>query len=131
MDDSLINRSPENNKHYDYPQKIFGVGTVFKKNEKFETGVEENDRLSVLICRDKTDFTEIKQIMDYLFRCLDIKYDIEDTEHSSFIPGRVARIIAKNKKIAYIGEIHPAVIENWGLEFPVTAFELNLTELFF
>ena len=121
----------KNNKHHDYPQKIFGIGTVFKKNEKFETGVEENDRLAVLICRDKTDFTEIKQVMDYLFRCLDIKYGIEDTEHSSFIPGRVARIIANNKKIAYIGEIHPAVIENWGLEFPVTAFELNLTELFF
>src|SRR3989344_7784610 len=55
----------KNNKHYDYPQKIFGIGTIFKKNEKFETGVEENDRLAVLICRDKTDFTEIKQVMDY------------------------------------------------------------------
>lgn len=120
----------KNNKHYDYPQKIFGIGTIFKRNEKFETGIEENDRLAILICRDKTDFTEIKQIMDYLFRCLDIKYSIEDTEHSSFIPGRVGRVIANNKKVAYIGEIHPLVLSNWGIEMPVAALELNLTELF-
>jgi len=119
----------KNNKHHDYPQKIFGIGTVFKKNEKFETNIEENERLAVLLCEDSTDFTEIKQVLDYLFGCLGISYDIEDAEHSSFIPGRVARVIAKNKKIAYIGEIHPSVLENWGLEFPVSALEINLTEL--
>ncbi|MAE42272.1 phenylalanine--tRNA ligase subunit beta [Candidatus Woesearchaeota archaeon] len=119
-----------NNKHHEYPQKIFTIGTIFKQNNKFETNIEENERLAVAVASEKTDYTEIKQVLDYLFRSLDLKYEIKEAEHSSFIEGRVARVNAKGKNVAYIGEINPQVIENWELETPVTAFELNLTELF-
>ena len=68
--------------------------------------------------------------MDYLFRSLGLKYEITEIEHNSFIEGRVGRVIVNGKKIAYIGEINPLVITNWELEMPVTAFELNLTELY-
>ena len=37
---------------------------------------------------------------------------------------------ARGKKVAYIGEISPSILENWEFEMPVAAFELNLTELF-
>ena len=120
----------KNNKHHDYPQKIFGIGTVFKKNPKFETNIEENDRLCVAICSDKTDFTEIRQILDYLFNQIDCKYEVIEAVHNSFINGRVGRVVANKKKIAYIGEISPVVLENFGLEMPVSVFELNLSELF-
>ncbi|MCH8003460.1 MAG: phenylalanine--tRNA ligase subunit beta [Nanoarchaeota archaeon] len=118
------------NKHHEYPQKIFTIGTIFKKNDKFETNIEENERLAVAIASDNTDYTEIRQILDYLFRSLGLKYEILETEHNSFITGRVGRVIASGKKIAYIGEINPAVLTQWELEVPVTAFELNLTELY-
>jgi phenylalanyl-tRNA synthetase beta chain len=122
----------KNNKHHDYPQKIFGIGTVFKKNTKpeFDTNIEENDRISVALTSEKADFTEIKQILAYLFTQIDCPFEIIETEHDSFIPGRVARVIVNNKKVAYIGEISPIVLENFSLEMPVCAFELNLTELF-
>ncbi len=120
----------KNNKHHEYPQKIFTIGSVFKANSKEETNIEENERLSVVIADEKTDYTEIKQILDYLLRMLNIRYEIEETEHPSFIEGRVARIKVNNKKVAYIGEISPKVITNWELETPVTVFELNLSELF-
>ncbi len=119
-----------NNKHHEYPQKIFTIGTIFKKNNKFETNIEENERLAVAITSEKTDYTEIRQILDYLFRSLDLKYEIIETEHNSFINGRVGRVITNGKKVAYIGEINPAVLQNWELEMPVTAFELNLSELY-
>jgi len=119
-----------NNKHHEYPQKIFTIGTIFKKNNKFETNVEENERLAVTIASEKTDYTGIRQVLDYLFRSLDLKCEIKEAEHSSFIGGRVARVNVKGKNVAYIGEISPQVLENWELETPVTAFELNLTELF-
>ena len=119
-----------NNKHHEYPQKIFTIGTIFKKNDKFETNIEENERLAVAIASEKTDYTEIRQILDYLFRSLDLKYEIAETEHNSFIEGRVGRVVVNGKKIAYIGEISPQVITNLELEIPVTAFELNLTELY-
>ena len=119
-----------NNKHYEYPQKLFTIGTIFKQNNKFDTNIEENERLAVAISSDNTDYTEIRQILDYFFRSFDVKYGIKETEHSSFIRGRVARVSVNGKNVAYIGEINPTVLENWELEVPVTAFELNLTELF-
>jgi len=120
----------QNNKHHDHPQKIFASGTVFKKNTKKETNIEENERLAVALCSDKSDFTEIKQVFDYLLSQLGIEYEVVEAEHNSFIHGRVARGIVKNKKIAYIGEISPVVLSNFGIEMPVAVLELNLTELF-
>ena len=120
----------KNNKHHDYPQNIFTMGTIFKKNEKTETNTEENDRLAVALCNEKADYTRIKQIFDYLMNSLDLKYDAEETEHTSFIGGRVARISINGKKVAYIGEVNPLVIEKFDLIMPVAVFELNLSELF-
>jgi len=119
-----------NNRHHEYPQKIFTIGTIFKKNNKLDTNIEENERLAVAIGSENTDYTEIRQILDYLFRSLGLKYEIKEVEHKSFIEGRVARVSIDGKNVAYIGEINPRVLINWELETPVTAFELNLTDLF-
>ena len=72
----------------------------------------------------------MKQFLDYLFRMIGIKYSVEETEHESFIPGRVIKIIVNNKPIGFLGEIHPSVLRNFALEMPVAAMEINLTELF-
>ena len=117
------------NKHNEYPQNIFEIGTIFKKGEN-ETNIAENERLAVVLCNNKADFTQIKQILDSLLSSLSLKYDINDVDHESFIPGRVGRVSVNNKNIAYIGEINPKVLENFNLETPVSALELNLTELF-
>jgi len=119
-----------NNKHHEYPQKIFTIGTIFKKDSKFDTNIRENERLAVAIGSENTDYTEIRQILDYLFRSLGVKCEMKEAEHKSFIEGRVARVSINGKNLAYIGEISPRVLINWDLETPVTAFELNLTDLF-
>lgn len=119
-----------NNKHHEYPQRIFEMGTVFKKDLKSETGTSEFTRLAVAISNTRSDFTNIKQIFDALLRMLDVEYEFVDTEHGSFIPGRVARVNVKGKGVAYIGEIHPSIIDVWTLEMPVSVFELNLTDLY-
>jgi phenylalanyl-tRNA synthetase beta chain len=118
------------NKHHESPQNIFEIGTIFKKNEDFETNVEETQRLAVLLCAKDSDFTKIKQVLDALMSILELKYHIEDVAHNSFIPGRVARVSLNNKKVAYLGELHPKILENFGLEMPVAALELNISELF-
>ncbi len=120
----------KNNKHHEFPQKIFEIGTIFKKNPQEETGIKEMERLAVMVSNTRADYTEIRQILDNLFRAFNIGYSISETEHNSFIPGRVARIGVEGKGVAFIGEIHPAVIENLALQMPVAAFELNLTDLY-
>jgi len=117
------------NKHNEYPQNIFDIGTIFKRGNS-ETGIVENDRLAVLLCNEKSDYTKIRQVLDYLFAQLDLKYKVEEADHGAFIGGRVGRIMSDNAKVGYIGEISPEVLSNFALELPVAALELNLTELF-
>jgi phenylalanyl-tRNA synthetase beta chain len=115
------------NKHVEYPQKIFEQGLVTcRKEDK----IIDYERLAVISAHSEADFTEIKKVLDALTRSLGITYTIEETEHSSFIPGRVGRVIIKNRKVAYIGELCPKVIGNFGIEVPVVGLELNLTELY-
>ncbi|MBS3122211.1 phenylalanine--tRNA ligase subunit beta [Candidatus Woesearchaeota archaeon] len=120
----------KSNKHNEYPQKIFDTGIVFRKNKNTETNVEEITTLAVGSSHATTDFTEIKQILDYLLNMLNIEYKIIEHEHPSFITGRIGEIIIRDKKMGVIGEISPQVLENFGLETPVSAFELDLNELF-
>ena len=118
------------NTRYDYPQRIFEIGAVFKKSPKTDTGVEEVVRMAAATCHKEADYTEIRQCLDSLLTSLGLDYKAVKAEHGSFIPGRVARIVVGGKKVAYIGEIYPKVLENWGVGQPVSCFELNLTEIF-
>lgn len=114
------------NKHAEYPQKIFEQGlVVVKKGEN----IVDCERLAVISANEKADYTEIKQVLDYLLRMLNIEYTIEEVEHNSFIKGRVGRVVVDGKKVAYIGEINPKILVKLGIEFPVVGFELNLTEM--
>ncbi len=113
-----------------YPQKIFELGKVFSSNDKFETGIEEKENLCISLCHEKTNFTEIKQTLDYLARMLDFKYEIKEVEHPAFINGRCGEIILINKSkkesIGVIGEIAPFVLKNNKIKMPVSNLEINI-----
>jgi phenylalanyl-tRNA synthetase beta chain len=110
-----------------YPQKIFEVGKVFEKDENEETKIKEKDKLVVSIISESANFTEIKQILDYLFKMLDKKYEIENNdEHPAYINGRSGIIKVNDKKIGEIGEIAPRVLKNWKIKMPVVAFEIEI-----
>jgi phenylalanyl-tRNA synthetase beta chain len=120
----------QDNKSKEYPQNIFESGCCFRPDAEAESGVNEFVRLAVALCGPDADFTRIKQVLDCLFAALDLTYESREIEHPSFIPGRVARISISGTDIAYIGELHPPVLAEWGLEMPVAAFELNLSLLY-
>lgn len=113
------------NKNAEYPQKIFEQGLVTMKKD-----LKDFERMAVVTAHTSANFTEIKQALDFIMNNLGVKYEIENTVHHSFIPGRVGRVVVNGKGVAYIGEIHPKVLVNFGLSVPVAAFEMNLTDLF-
>ena len=47
-----------------------------------------------------------------------------------FIEGRVGEIILENRKIGFIGEIHPRILKNWKIKMPVALFEIELGGVF-
>jgi len=115
------------NKHVEYPQKIFEEGLVtVKKGDS----IIDYHRIAVVSAHAGADYTEARQALDFILNSFGITYTVEETEHSSFIEGRVGRVVIGSKKVAYVGELSPAVIKNFDLNVPVCGFELNLTELF-
>lgn len=117
------------NQHHEYPQNIFEIGRIFVLGDT-ETGVLEPEHLCIMLCHDKTDFTEIRQVLEALIRALGLGCAVKESEHPPFIPGRSGDITIHGKKMGIIGELHPQVITNWQLLMPVVVFEMNLAELF-
>jgi phenylalanyl-tRNA synthetase beta chain len=117
-----------------YPQKIFETGNIFslaskETNNTTDTGVIEKEHLVIGLADEKVNFTEIKQILDYLFSMLNKKYNLIEVENSNFIIGRAGKIIVNDKEVGIIGEIAPRVLKNWGINMPVVALELNIEKI--
>jgi phenylalanyl-tRNA synthetase beta chain len=112
-----------------YPQHVFEIGRVLSHGDT-ATGVTEAFRVATVLCGDDADYTRIRQVLDTIFDAFDIEATYEATEHPSYIEGRAARVYVDDVGVAYIGEIHPAVLENFGIEMPCATFELNLSDLY-
>jgi phenylalanyl-tRNA synthetase beta chain len=115
-----------NNTHIQYPQRIFEVGdcTVWENAQP-----KDLRKLCCVIAHARTNFTEMKSILEPLLLHLGAAFNLRPTTDTSYIDGRVATIAVDNHEVGVIGEIHPRVLENWSMANPVTAIELNLNML--
>jgi phenylalanyl-tRNA synthetase beta chain len=112
------------NKHRELPQKIFEISDVVLKNKNCR-------RLAGAVIHSKSNFTEIKSIIENIISGIGLAYTINPKEHGSFIEGRCASINLEqeNKEICFFGELHPKVITNFDLNYPVTAFEFYIDKI--
>jgi len=114
------------NTHVEYPQKVFEVGECVVFDEKNETKSQDVRKLACMIIHPNSNFSEIKATLDSLFLNLGIEYRLDETDHESFIDGRVAKVLIGNREVGIVGEIDPAVIQEWKLGNPIAGFEINL-----
>jgi len=114
------------NKHREYPQKVFEIGDCVILDDESETMTKNNRKLVGAIAHDKANLTEMKSVVEALLTNLGVKYKIEPWHHKSFIENRCGEIFSEGRSVGFFGEIHPQVLENWKLERPVIAFEIDL-----
>jgi phenylalanyl-tRNA synthetase beta chain len=116
-----------NNTHVQYPQKVFEVGdcTIWDEN------CQPTDlrKLCFVSTHARANFTEMKSILETLTINLGFDFSTQPTKNASFLDGRVATISVEKSEVGIMGEIHPRVIENWRIENPVIAMELNISTL--
>jgi phenylalanyl-tRNA synthetase beta chain len=115
----------QNNKPAGYPQYFSEAGEVALVDKDSETGSRNKYKLAGVVAHSKANFTEIKSFVEAILKNLDAKATFKSAENASFIPGRFADF-----GYGYLGEIHPQVLNNWGLEVPVAAFEIDLESIF-
>ena len=79
------------------------------------------------------DFFDAKGVVQALLDDLRIskaRYVAIDPEQACQAqPGRVAEVLAANVRMGWVGELHPLVLAEFGIEVPVAAFELDLDAL--
>ncbi|MEK6818629.1 MAG: phenylalanine--tRNA ligase subunit beta, partial [Nanoarchaeota archaeon] len=121
-------RTFSENKDRDYPQKIFEIGTVFSEDKKMESRVKEQENL--IICSSPANFTELKQILDYLLSVYQKPCEIKESHVEGLIDGRAGKLFSDGKEIGYIGEVHPETLKEFGIKMPVSVIEIFLDDFF-
>lgn len=113
-----------------YPHKIFELGEVVIYDPDENLGSKTLFKLAASISHAVANFSELHSYLDFLFQQLDLLYNFNTVNHPSFIDGRVGEILVNDNKLGIIGEIHPQVLENWGIKMPVSLFELDVSTLY-
>jgi phenylalanyl-tRNA synthetase beta chain len=135
------------NMHVEYPHRVFEVGDCVVLDERAETRTRTLRQICMAATDTKVGYQDLASVLDALLRNLGIVYKLQSCsckvesrippaqEKQGFslcphyIDGRATEIIAGENSIGTIGEIHPQVLNNWGLGKPVTALELSVDAL--
>jgi len=114
------------NKHRDLPQRIFEVGPVMN-------AFEEREHLAALSIHATANFAEVKSVVDAVLKELGhedgdggVEVEVVESADDAFLAGRRADIIIGGERRGVFGEIHPQVLLNFGLDYPVVGFELDV-----
>jgi len=116
------------NQHADYPQKVFEVGDIVVPNNERETCVDQIPSVCGLTTDVKVNITNLLSELGFLLRNLglDNRFEFESVSKTDFIEGRSARIKIDGEVRGYFGEISPKILTNFGIGYPIVAFELHL-----
>lgn len=125
------------NYNYRNPEAaLFEIGTEYIVTGE-DTLPLEPVRLAVGMYGNGTDFYSVKGVVEELLDTLGIsEYEIEAAgedcgfdEVSAFHPGRVAVAKVDGKPLAVFGELHPDVLETYGIGVRAYAAKVLITEL--
>ncbi len=107
------------NRHHDLPQRIFAVGDVV-------IGGKTKNHLSAVSIHSGAGFSEMSSVISAILREIRINAEVVESTDGAFIPGRGADLILNGSRIGCFGEIHPEVLNAFGLEHPVVGMEIEI-----
>ena len=118
------------NRHESFPQRLFEASDVGRVNPRVETRVERRLHVAGVSSHSTANFTEVKSCVEALLHNMSLKkWEIKPIRHPSFLEGRVAAVYVKRKELGVLGEMHPEVLNNFELENPTSAFEIDVEQM--
>ncbi|KAJ2072290.1 phenylalanine--tRNA ligase subunit beta [Coemansia sp. RSA 2673] len=126
------------NKMHALPFKMFEVSDVVFKNPERPTGTQNQRRACALFSSSSAQFEVTSGLLDTLMTALNVPhrkgaggYYLEAADIPTYLPGRsanVVRVAENGDKIILgsIGVIHPEILRNFELDYPVSSFEINI-----
>nr|WCZ58460.1 phenylalanyl-tRNA synthetase beta subunit [Andalucia godoyi] len=123
------------NKTHSLPMRMFEVSDVVLKSDATDTGARNERRLAALYSSTTSGFEVIHGVVDRVLAMLSIPTGTVQiaeplaAEHPFLFPGRSAAVYVNAKYVGFFGVLHPDVLKQFDLSYPVSVTELNL-ELF-
>jgi phenylalanyl-tRNA synthetase beta chain len=134
----LLSTYIKNYKNGKSDQKIFEIGSIFLTDSKGK--VDEVNQVSGLISGnfnsihwdrkpEPLNFFDLKGDLEKLSSHLKLEFSFQEMSTPFLHPGKTASITLNNKKMGYLGALHPNIINLKGLKSEVYLFSLNLGPL--
>jgi phenylalanyl-tRNA synthetase beta chain len=115
--------------HSIYPHSIFEVGKIAYMDPAENYGSVTRQYLGFLHADRDANFNTAAAQIQTLFYYISREYEVEESLDERFIPGRAASIICREQNIGVFGEIHPELLENWGITMPCIGAEIDIESL--
>ncbi|MFP4113939.1 MAG: phenylalanine--tRNA ligase subunit beta [Spirochaetota bacterium] len=115
--------------HAAYPHHVFEVGKVARFDPDENHGVRTVDSLAWVSADADANYTATAGHLSVLMYYLSRDYELAEATDPRFIPGRVAEIRVAGRAVGVFGELHPQVLENYGITVPATACEVDLNRV--
>jgi len=109
-----------------YPHKFFEAGRIARRDDSENYGSTTRVFLSLFVADRAVDFNAVSADLSGLMYYLSREYVLEPLDDPRFIRGRSAAISVNKKRVGVMGEIHPQVLEAWGVQTPCVAAEIDL-----
>ncbi|MGM9973526.1 MAG: phenylalanine--tRNA ligase subunit beta [Clostridiaceae bacterium] len=111
--------------------RLFEMGKIYIKNNNELQLPKENNILTIGLYGN-ADYFDLKGIIENLLEAMGIaKYSFKRLEENpAYHPGKTAEIYSGKNLLGILGEIHPDVADNYGIEVPCYIAEINLDELY-
>jgi phenylalanyl-tRNA synthetase beta chain len=115
--------------HAVYPHHIFEVGKIVRLDAADNQGSVTRNSLGFLSAGADENFNQTNSRIASLFYYLDVEFTVKESADPRFIPGRGADLFVGGKKAGVFGEVHPQVLENWGVGVPASLADIDLDTL--
>jgi phenylalanyl-tRNA synthetase beta chain len=114
------------NRRRPMPQRLFEIDNVVALDDAAETGAAEYRTIAFVETGRESGYATARSTVDALLRELGWEPEYHAINGYAFVEGRVAMLSVAGKPIGILGEVHPKVLTNFGLTFPVAVAEITL-----
>ena len=128
---SMLDALARNYNYKNFETSLFEIANIYIKNQDSSKLPHEIKKITLGIIGEK-DFFDLKGIIEGLFNNINFSgYDIHPkTDDPTFHPGRCGVYTSENKEFAILGEIHPKVALNYGIEDKVYCAIIDFETIF-
>ncbi|HJB79806.1 phenylalanine--tRNA ligase subunit beta [uncultured Flavonifractor sp.] len=111
--------------------RLYEVGRIYLPGGEDGLAVE-NKVLSMGAYGSDMDFYALKGCVEAILKDLraeDVHFEVPSVPNPSYHPGRVADVYAGDRRVGVLGQVHPLVAQNYGVDAQFYCAELELNAL--